>query len=110
MPTMSNAPETDWSGIVHTDAKASPRAWREVHASLCVKVEGARIRGAEVAGVFEIAEHPMPIKLRKDGLPRAHVKCLWHGRKPPSSWMHITMAGKWHLLRSYSGQVVADIS
>lgn len=103
-------PTTDWTGIAHTDVRAKPTSWTQVEGVLAVRVECARIRGAEVSGVFAVSDHPEPITVHGDGTPRAEVHCLWFGRKPPTSWMHLTLAGKWQLVRSYTGPVVENIS
>jgi hypothetical protein len=102
-------PNTDWTGIPHTDRAASCITYREVRNVMVVEVTTAAIRGATVDGAFEVSDHPEPIVVHNDGLVRVEVKCLWYGRKPPTTWMHLTLQGKWKLVRSYSGPVVSDI-
>jgi hypothetical protein len=34
---------------------------------------------------------------------------LWFGRKPKTTWAHITLNGNWELLRNFSGTVVKNI-
>ena len=74
-----------------------------------MKVEDASIRDASVSGVFEVSDHPSPLAVYKDGLTRVEVRCLWYGRKPSSSWMHLTLRGRWKLIRAHKGSVVENI-
>ena len=103
-------PNIDWTGIVHTCRSAVPTSRRQVKNALVLEVSSASIRNAEIRGFFELSDVPVPFSTYRDGLTRAEVVCLWFGRKPPTSWMHVTITGKWKLHQHYSGPVVENIS
>lgn len=102
-------PNTDWNGIQHTCMSAVPTSTRHVEDALALELSSASIRKAKVSGFFELAEVAVPISTYNDGLTRAEVNCLWFGRKPPTSWMHIKITGKWKLHQHYTGPVVENI-
>ena len=101
---------TDWTGIVHTCRSAVPSSTRHVKNALAIEVTSAYIGNAHVSGVFQIADVPVPVKTHKSGRASAEVSCLWFGRKPTTTWMHITLKGEWKLLQRYTGPVVENIS
>ena len=103
-------PSIDWTDVVHTCQSAVPTSMRHVTSAPAIEVINASIRNACVSGVFQIANVPAPFKTLKNGQMRVEVNCLWFGRKPPTTWMHITLSGEWELHQHYTGPVVENIS
>ena len=103
-------PNTDWTGIAHTDRGALPTAYQKVRNVMAVKVHDASIRNATVCGVFEVNDPSKAITTQKDGTQCIEVKCLWYGRKPPKTWMHLKLTGRFELIQKHTGKVVSNIS
>ena len=100
---------TDWDGILHTDKRAHPNATRNVRNVRAVRISNGSIRSAQVTDrVFELAAAAVdPFKMYA-GCRRVEVKCLWYGRKPPTTWMHLTIIGTCEVIPNYTGPVVSD--
>ena len=106
---MQDESNTNWDQIPKTSSDAKPIAWRPVVDSVVIHVTKATIRDATMENVwFELYE-PEKALGTYAGHTRAEVQCLWFGRKPPTSWMHITLLGPHEEVRGYTGEVVADI-
>ena len=103
------APNTDWVGIPGHDKHSTVRRTRQVEHARVIHVTAASIRLALVAGHFEIA--PTKGKPQNSYTPPCEVEvvCLWHGRKPPTSWMNLKLIGPCEVIENYSGTVVANI-
>jgi hypothetical protein len=50
----------------------------------------------------------MPFRIKKGKLT-VEVICLWHGKKPKTTWTHLTLGKKYELIPSHTGEVVANI-
>lgn len=107
---MQDEPNTQWDDSVpDTSRAAKPTAWRAVTDCVVIHVTKATIRSTQIEDAwFELHESDKAFGTYA-GRPRAEVKCLWFGRKPPTSWMHITLLGPHEVVRDYTGEVVADI-
>jgi hypothetical protein len=90
---------TDWTGIPKTDPEAKPVEWRLEQSNRVIHIADGFIRGATVSGHFRLAEVSEPIRETPSGKLRAQVECLWYGRKPPNTWMHITLQGHYEYHR-----------
>lgn len=100
---------TDWKGVPSEDGLAEPTARRSVSNATVIHVSRASIRASVVEDVyFELAPVKKPYGSYA-GKPRAEVKCLWYGRKPLTTWMHITLLGPHTEHRDFTGEVVWDI-
>jgi len=102
-------PRTDWDSIPDTHTSAAPTSWRQVSGVRAVHAPSARIRCSSVSGYFEIADVLEPFRTR-NGRFQVEVKCLWFGRKPPTTWMHLTLLGDYAVHEHYTGPVVENIS
>jgi hypothetical protein len=100
---------THWEGAPNTNERASISEIRKVKGRLAIEVTKAHIRKARVSGMFEVADTGMPFRIKKGELT-VEVICLWHGKKPKSTWTHLTLGKKYELVANYSGEVVANIS
>ena len=100
---------THWEGAPNTSERASISEIRKVKGRLAIEVTKAYIRKAKVSGMFEVADTEMPFRIKKGELT-VEVICLWHGKKPKSTWTHLTLGKKYELVTNYSGEVVANIS
>lgn len=107
---LKRIPNTDWSDGVFTDPGARVVAHEQVEGVRAVRISRGTIRSAKVADVFELASESTQPKETQSGKLRVEVKCLWFGRKPPKSWMHITVLGTAEVLENYSGLVAVDIA
>ena len=99
---------THWDGAPNTNTKAAINEIRKVKGKLAIEVTKAYIREAMVSGVFEIADTQMPFRIKKGKLT-VEVICLWHGKKPKTTWTHLTLGKKYELIPSHTGEVVANI-
>lgn len=97
-----------WKGAPDTNPKAVISKLRKIKVKLAIEVTKAHIRSAQVSGVFELANSEMPFRIKKGKLT-VEVICLWHGKKPKTTWTHLTLGKKYELLTSYSGEVVANL-
>ena len=101
---------TDWSNIPHEHEKAKPNGeLRVVYNQLAIRIDEGFLRGSTFSGVFLIANVNAPFKIVKGEL-RVEVVVGWFGSKPKTTWTHITLKGKWKLLKNYSGQVETNIT
>jgi len=99
----------DWTGIPHTDNKAEPTAWHDVAlGQLVIKVTNAEIRGASISGYLLVAKTPTPRSTFNEDW-RIEVECLWYGKKPKTSWMHLTVNNGFEFLNDYEGEVISNI-
>lgn len=98
---------TDWIGIPHTHRHATVVSAKSVRNARVVRLERASIRSSEVSGVFKLAQDAV-IKTH-GGRRRIEVECLWFGRKPPTTWMHITILCEPVFEDGYTGEVVSNI-
>lgn len=105
MAAKSNA---HWKGAPNTNHKAAINKLRKIKGGLTIEVTKARIRNAEVTGIFELANSKMPFRIKKGELT-AEVICLWHKKKPKTTWTHLTLGKKYELIHNYTGEVVANI-
>lgn len=103
-------PNTDWTGVVVTDSRAKVVAHEQVEGVRAVRISRGTIRSAPVADVFELAPDATHTKVLPSGKVKVEVQCLWYGRKPPKSWMHITVLGTAEVLENYSGLVAINIA
>ena len=100
---------TDWTGIPNTDGKAEPIANSDVPTGrLVIKVENAEIRDAVVSGYFLVVQKDNP-RSNYDEDWRIEVECLWFGKKPKTSWMHLTVNNGFEYIRDYKGKVISNI-
>ena len=106
---MNDICNTNWDGIKTLDRLAGPVSSRQVSSVRAVRVTQGSIRNAQVSGVFELATDAIDQFKTFAGRRRVEVKCLWYGRKPPTTWMHLTIIGTCEVLTNYSGSVVSDI-
>ncbi len=99
---------TDWTNIPHTDKNATIKRHRRVVDVLAIRVFDASIRNATVSDVFELADVKAPVN-SANGAITAEVKCCWNERKPPTSWMHLTLNHEWEVIKNFSGNVADNI-
>ena len=99
----------DWSNIPNTHNSAAPVEWRDVVDVPAVRITNGHLRGSNFDGIFELANGPLPLDLFH-GKIRIEVKVGWFGRRPKSTWAHITPTEDWELIQNYSGPVVHNIS
>jgi hypothetical protein len=104
---MTKSYSTDWTGVPMLSKKASPKLYSKARDARVVFLMKATIRNAVVSGYFKLAEGA-EVKPYA-GKQRIEVECLWFGRKPPSTWMNITLLSKPQFNYHYSGEVVWDI-
>jgi hypothetical protein len=105
----NNDLETDWTGIRHTDPRATVIRRESVKMGTpVIKVTNASIRNATVSGYFELAKGADSYNTF-NGKRRAEVKCYWYGKRPTRCWMNITLADNPVLEKNYSGEVIVDI-
>ena len=99
---------SDWTGIRSTSKLAKPVSYRSVENRLVVKVEQSFFRGSHFKNCFfEVSDKKEPIDTYA-GKQRIQVKVLWFGRKPKTTWAHITLVGNYELIYGYTGDVVND--
>ena len=98
---------TDWSGVPVTDRKATPRHTKVANAHV-VYVASGSIRMATFKDAHFVVAGPVLRWTKKQGKSRVEVQCLWHGRKPPKTWMHVAYDVVPVEKRDYSGEVVSD--
>jgi hypothetical protein len=100
---------TDWKGVPHTNRHAIPVEFEYVRNTDVIYVEKAAIRDAVVEKAhFEIA-NTATVGDHFHGKPSVEVRCLWYGCKPTTTWMHLTLLGKWKVIPRYSGKVIRNI-
>ena len=103
MPTYSN----DWTGVPILSKTAKEKQYTSVKNARVVFLKKATIRQAVVSGYFKLADGAVVKPYA--GKQRIEVECLWFGRKPPSTWMNITLLSKPEFKDNYTGEVVWDI-
>lgn len=105
---MTEKKNAHWKGAPNVNDKAVINEIRKVRGKLAIGVTKAHIREAKVSGVFEIANTDMPFRIKKGKLT-VEVICLWHGKKPKTTWTHLTLGKQYELILSHTGEVVANI-
>ena len=100
---------TNWDGVRTLDKLAGEIKTRQVRNVRAVRVTQGSIRNAQVSGVFELATDAVDPFTTYAGRRRVEVKCLWYQRKPPFTWMHLTITGTCEILPNYTGPVVDNI-
>lgn len=100
---------TNWENTPNISDKATISEIKKVKGKLAIEVTKAHIRKAKVSGIFEIADTKMPFRIKKGELT-VEVICLWHGKKPKTTWTHLILGKQYELIPSYTGEVVANIS
>ena len=105
---MATKKKPHWEGAPDTNTKAEINELRKVKGKLAIEVTKAHIRTATVTGIFELANVEMPFRIKKGELT-IEVICLWHGKKPKTTWMHLTLGKKYELIPNHAGEVVANI-
>ena len=98
---------TDWTDVPHTHKRATIIKMKPVRNARVVHLQRAAIRGSEIFGTFKLAQDAS-IELHA-GKQRIEVECLWFERKPPKTWMHITILCEPIFEDDYTGEVVANI-
>lgn len=99
---------TDWTGIRKTDPHAQAVTGKKVTSAHVIWVERATIRNAMVSDAYFLVAEPRSVGAVSGGKQRVIVECLWYGRKPQKTWMHLTLLGKDEERRDYTGLVVSD--
>ena len=105
---MFPAPNTNFGEVKSLDAAAKPSQTIPMKGVFAIEIIGGRIRTAKVSNVFKIAKTDKPFSVRKGRL-RVCVECLWKGRKPRTTWMHITLGRVWKIHHNYDGKICVDI-
>lgn len=98
---------TDWSDTPKSAKRARVQRMRFVENAQVILVDKAYIRGSIVGGWFKLVEgaHIQRYKHTQ----RIEVECLWFGRKPKTSWMHITLLCEPKFFYGYTGKVALDL-
>jgi len=104
---MAKRISTEWTGIPTKSKTASVKDHAPVRNVRVVHLSKATIRNSQVSGVFKVAEGA-EVKTYA-GKRRIEVECLWFGRKPPTTWMNITILCTPRFDENYSGNVAWDI-
>jgi hypothetical protein len=104
---MAKQPRTDWDNIPHQTPNARIVDYKDVKNARVIHLTKATIRNCEVSGTFLLAAGA-EMKTYA-GRQRIEVQCLWFGRKPYTTWMHITVLGGVRHQDNYFGKVVWDI-
>jgi hypothetical protein len=104
---MAKTPRTDWHEIPPTCSNARIIEHQKVRHARVVHLSKAFIRRSEVSGTFLLA--PGAEMKTYAGRQRIEVQCLWFGRKPPTTWMHITVLSSPKYQDNFTGEVVWDI-
>lgn len=105
---MATTYNTDWSGVPILSKTATPKEHVRVRNARVVFLKKATISRAVVSGYFKLAEGA---EIRTyAGKQRIEAEYLWFGRKPPSTWMNITLRSKPEFNDNFTGDVVWDIS
>lgn len=98
--------QTAWEGVPMTDAAAIPKCVRAVSNVPAIKIQKGAIRNAQFENcIFELVSENDTPKMRW-GMKRILVKCLWFGKKPPTTWMHVGIIGEFDIIQNYTGDVV----
>lgn len=97
----------DWTGIPRTDRKATTRSVAVGNAHV-VFIERGSIRSAKFENAHFLVAGETLRWTKKQGKPRVEVQCLWHGRKPHKTWMHVAYEVEPVEKPNYSGEVVSD--
>lgn len=106
---MEEAYRTDWTDVRHTNKHATPVEFDDVQNMEVVFVEEVSIRDAIVrSAYFEIAD-ATTVGAPFHGKPSVEVQCLWYGCKPRTTWMHLTLLGRWEVIPNFSGKVGRNI-
>jgi hypothetical protein len=104
---MPTEPKTDWTDVPDLDEHAVVIGHKHVRDANVVHLLNASIRSSVVSGIFLVDGDPEIFMWR--GKPRILVQCLWYGRKPPTTWMHITCGTEPRFESNYNGPVIWNI-
>ena len=104
---MIENPNTNWDGVKTTDTDAKPCGWQDFANKPLVHIKHGSIRKATFENQwFLLVEHGERFQNYDDKL-KIIVQCLWKGRKPPDSWMHITVKeGEFEVFENHSQTAV----
>jgi hypothetical protein len=105
---MFPAPNTNFGEVRSLDTAAQPSLTIPMKGVFAIEIIGGTIRSAKVSSVFKVAKIDKPFSVRSGRL-RVCVECLWKGRKPRTTWMHITLGRAWKLKHTYDGEICVDI-
>ena len=101
---------TNWTGVRTLDAKAIVVETVPSEPGTVIYVPECKIRNATIENVcFQVAPGGRGFHTY-DGKERVEVLCLWYGRKPPSSWMNITLPSGYKTLKDKSVEIVRNIA
>ena len=98
---------TDWTGVPVICSTARVQQTAATVLARVVHLDKAFIRGSIVSGTFKVAPAAQ-IKTRANKR-RIEVECLWFGRKPKTSWMHLTILSEPRFEECYSKEVAWNI-
>lgn len=104
---MAKQPRTDWDNIPHKTPNARIVEHKDIKNARVIHITEATIRNCEVSGTFLLA--PGAEMKSYAGRQRIEVQCLWFGRKPHTTWMHITVLGSVRYENNFTGEVIWDI-
>lgn len=105
---MNSEYNTDWSEVPNTHPNTKTETFRQVNNGLAILVHEGYLRGTSFRDCyFEVADSQEPFDTFA-GKTRVEVH-LWFGKKPATTWAHITLTDIYELIRKYSGKVVANI-
>lgn len=106
---MTTEYSTNWDDIPDTNKNAKPKTFRSVKNASVIFISNGSLRNSQFTDCyFELANNEPNFDIF-DGKRRVEVKVLWFGRKPKTTWAHITLNGDWELKPNYSGLVVENI-
>ena len=100
---------TDWTDVPRIDKFAEPSDFHTPDERV-IFVARARIRRAEIRDQYFEVDPDKPDPYQFHGRTCIRVQCLWYGRKPPTSWMHLTILGGFERKPRYRGKVVTNIA
>ena len=106
---MATKKNEHWAGAPNTSTKATISKLRKIKGKLAIEATNAHIRNAKVTGIFEVANVEMPFRIKKGELT-VEIVCLWHDKKPKTTWTHLILGRKYELIPNYTGEVVANIA
>ena len=99
----------DWTVVPHTDRKATAIAHSVVPAGRrVIKVTNGSIRGSTLSGYFLVVQGDNPTSTYNEK-QRIEVECLWYGKKPKTTWMHLTVNNGFEYVQGYDGKVISNI-
>jgi hypothetical protein len=95
---------TMWAGIRTTDDLAEPICWRKLSGPFRrIFVTRATIRNAMIENEYFALASSRNTRPTYGPGDRVEVQCLWYGRKPPNTCMHLTLQGEARLVSPEEG-------